>query len=150
MRKKMTSKERVLTAFAHQEPDRVPVNYVANLEIDLGLKEHFGLARDDREGLLRALGVDLRSVRAPYVGPKLHKDPPGVVVDEWGIHRRWVEHGTGGYWDYCDWPLRDATLAQVAAWPMPRQMTMTIRTSPACAGRIKRFASQRAVPAWAT
>jgi uroporphyrinogen decarboxylase len=119
MRKKMTSKECVLTAFAHQEPDRVPVNYVANLEIDVGLKRHFGLARDDREGLLRALGVDLRSVRVPYVGPKLHKDPPGVVVDEWGIHRRWVEHGTGGYWDYCDWPLRDATLAQVAAWPVP-------------------------------
>ena len=30
----MTPKERVLTAFAHEEPDRVPLNYYANPEID--------------------------------------------------------------------------------------------------------------------
>ena len=26
----------------------------------------------------------------------------------WGIRTRWVEHDSGGYWDYCDFPLRDA------------------------------------------
>ncbi len=116
---KMTSKERVLTAFARQEPDRVPVNYSANPGIDGRLKAHFGLAADDREGILRALGVDFRQVTAPYVGPKLHPDVPGRQVDEWGIRRRWVEHESGGYWDYCDFPLRDATLEEVEAWPMP-------------------------------
>jgi len=39
---KMTSRERVLTAFAHQEPDRAPVNYFANPGIDRRLKEQFG------------------------------------------------------------------------------------------------------------
>jgi len=58
-------------------------------------------------------------VGAPYKGPKLHPDLPGRHVTDWGIHMRWIEHPSGGYWDYCDFPLRDATLEQVEAWPMP-------------------------------
>jgi uroporphyrinogen decarboxylase len=115
----MTSKERVLTALARQRPDRVPINYMANPGIDARLKEHFGLAADDGEGLLQALRVDFRHVGVPYVGSKLHADPPGRQVDDWGIHRRWIEHESGGYWDYCDFPLREATVEQVAAWAMP-------------------------------
>ncbi|MGB2824764.1 MAG: uroporphyrinogen decarboxylase family protein [Phycisphaerae bacterium] len=115
----MTPKERVLTAFARSEPDRVPIDYSANAGIDGRLKRHFGLADDDAEGLRRALGVDFRGVAPPYVGPKLHAETPGRTVDDWGIHRRWIEHDTGGYWDYCDFPLRDATLEEVRAWPVP-------------------------------
>ena len=119
MTETMTSKERVMTAFALQEPDRVPINYLANAAIDRRLKDHFGLDHDDAEGLRQALGVDFRGVGAPYAGPKLHEDVPGRQVDNWGIHRRWIEHETGGYWDYCDFPLKDATEDEVAAWPMP-------------------------------
>lgn len=117
----MTSKERVLTTFARQQPDRVPINYLANAGIDRRLKAHFGLPPDDAEGLLVALGVDFRSVGAPYRGPKLHPDIPerGIKVDNWGIHRRWVEHETGGYDDYCDFPLREADEGTIANWPMP-------------------------------
>lgn len=117
----MTSKERVLTAFACGTPDRVPINYLANAGIDRRLKEHFGLQPDDGEGLLHALGVDFRSVAAPYRGLKLHPDIPerGVKADDWGIRRRWVEHDSGGYWDYCDFPLKDATVEEIAEWPMP-------------------------------
>ncbi len=117
----MTGKERVLRTLAHQEPDRVPINYSANAGIDLRLKKHFGLVPDDTEGLLRQLGVDFRSIQAPYRGPKLHADIPeqGVKVDNWGIHRRWVAHDTGGYWDYCDFPLRDASAEIMANWPIP-------------------------------
>jgi len=115
----MISKERVLAAFAHREPDRVPINYYANPGIDRRLKEHYGLAADDHEGLREALGVDFRTVQAPYVGPKLHEDLPDRSIDMWGIHRRWIEHGSGGYWDYCDFPLQSASLEEVEAWPMP-------------------------------
>jgi uroporphyrinogen decarboxylase len=52
------SKERVLAAFARQEPDRVPINYFANPGIDRRLKDHFGFAMHDDEKLLEALGVD--------------------------------------------------------------------------------------------
>jgi uroporphyrinogen decarboxylase len=115
----MNSKERVLTAFSHQEPDRVPIDYVANPGIDLRLKKHFNLRADDDEGLMQALDVDFRTVGAPYIGPKIHADVPDRDVDIWGIHRRWVEHDSGGYWDYCDFPLRDATMEVVENWPFP-------------------------------
>lgn len=115
----MTSKERVLTTLACQPADRVPIDYEANAGVDARLKAHFGLAAHDWEGLRRRLGVDFRGVGAPYVGPRLHEDLPGRSVDNWGIHRRWVEHPTGGYWDYCDFPLKDADEETVAAWPMP-------------------------------
>jgi len=117
----MTSKERVLTTFASREADRVPVNYLANPGIDGRLKEHFGLGPHDDEGLAQAFGVDFRGLHAPYTGPRLHEDIPerGVTVDDWGIHRRWVEHETGGYHDYCDFPLRDADEETAANWPMP-------------------------------
>ena len=39
----MTSKERVLTAFERQEPDHVPIDYLANPGIDQRSKKHFGL-----------------------------------------------------------------------------------------------------------
>ncbi len=113
----LTSKERVLLTLGGQEADRVPVNYLGNPGIDRRLKEHFGVTTDD--GLLEALGVDFRSVGAPYAGPKLNADlsERGVLVDNWGIHRCWIEHETGGYWDYCDFPLREADEETAAAWP---------------------------------
>jgi len=115
----MTSKERVLTAIAHQQPDRVPINYIANPGIDGRLKAYYGLRPDDNEGLYRVLGVDLRRVAAPYTGPALHAPVPDRVIDMWGIRRRWIEHESGGYWEYCDFPLRDATLEEIEAWPFP-------------------------------
>jgi uroporphyrinogen decarboxylase len=117
----MTSKERVMTALSNQEPDRVPINYSANGGIDSRLKEHFGLEPNDWDGLRNTLGVDFSSVGPHYKGPKLHEDDPerGVTADNWGIRRRWVEHETGGYSDYCDFLLREADEETVANWPMP-------------------------------
>jgi len=117
--KPMTSKERVRAAFAHQQPDRVPLDYSANPGIDLRLKQHFGLTPEDHDGLLQALEIDFRYLWPPYTGPELHPPLTGRTVDLWGIHRRWVEHDTGGYWDYCDFPLKDAGRETVANWPMP-------------------------------
>ncbi|MCY3020880.1 MAG: hypothetical protein NTW87_17830 [Planctomycetota bacterium] len=115
----MTSKERVLTAFARKQPDRVPIDYFCNPGIDRRLKQHYGLREDDDEGLRRALGVDFRGVDAPYAGPKLHPDVPDRMLDIWGIRRRWIANESGGYWDYCDFPLRTATREQIEAWPLP-------------------------------
>jgi uroporphyrinogen decarboxylase len=119
MKPPLTSKERVLTALYRQEPDRVPVDYESNPGIDLRLKQHFGLSASDHEGLRDRLGVDFRYIWPGYSGPELHASLPGRAVDIWGIHRRWVEHESGGYWDYCDFPLRDALLEMVETWPLP-------------------------------
>lgn len=110
----MTSKERVLAALAHQVPDRVPVNYYGNGDINRRLQEHF-----KTPDLAAALGVDFRTVGPGYCGPRRHEDRGEVKVDNWGIRRRWTEHETGGYWDYCDWPLTEATVEEIEAWPMP-------------------------------
>lgn len=117
----MTSRERVLTTLMRGQPDRVPVDYEANPGIDARLKKHFGLAADDGDGLRTALGVDFRAINPMYAGPSLHRDDlvPGTYADEWGIRRRWIEHDTGGYWDFCGFPLRDADEDQVNRWPMP-------------------------------
>ena len=116
----MNSKERVRITIQCRAADRVPVDYYANPGIDLRLKKHFGLAADDYEGLWQALGVDFRPVGVPYTGPRLHPEVPGRNVDPaWGIRTRWIEHPSGGYWDFCDFPLAEATVDQVRAWPMP-------------------------------
>ena len=117
----MTSKQRVLRTFNREPTDRPPINYHANPGIDRRFKEHFGLKPDDSEGLFRAIGMDFRGVGAHYTGPKLHADIPerGVISDIWGIRRRYVEHPTGGYWDFCDFPLRDADVKTIRDWPMP-------------------------------
>lgn len=119
-KEKMKPRERVQAAFAKTIPDRVPINYMANPAIDGRLKEHFGLKKEDHEGLGQALGVDMRSINPPYVGPRLHPEIPGKQVNPiWGIVTEWVEHGAGGYFDYVDFPLRYADEETVANWPMP-------------------------------
>jgi len=117
----MQAKERVLLTLARQAADRVPINYEANPGVDARVKAHYRLKPDDDEALREILGVDFRWVSAPYSGPRLHADIPerGVVVNNWGFHKRWVQHGSGGYWDFCDFPLRDADEEAVAQWPMP-------------------------------
>ncbi len=115
----MNGKQRVQCVLQSEVPDRVPIDYLANPGIDGRLKAHFGLSGDDDEGLRRMLDVDFRRLEIPYVGPELHHAPPGRTVDMWGIRRRWIEHDSGGYWDYCDFPLADADLDAVVNWPMP-------------------------------
>ena len=132
MSKALTSKERVRLTLACREADRVPIDYTANLGIDHRLKAHFGLKPDDDEGLQRALGVDFRSLHAGYVGPRLHPEVPGRRVDPvWGMHTRCIEHDSGSYWDYCDFPLQDADEETVAAWPLPTADDYDYSTIPA-------------------
>lgn len=116
----MNSKERVLTAFANREADRIPINYSANSGIDKRLKEYFGLSADDDESLRQKLGVDFYGTFPPYKGPRLHREIEGVNVDPaWGLHTRYIEHESGHYMDYCDFPLKDADLDAVKNYPMP-------------------------------
>jgi uroporphyrinogen decarboxylase len=116
----MNSRERVVRALHRQPVDRVPIDYLANTGIDTRLKKHFGLLHNDDEGLLQALQVDVRELKMPYNGKSLHAPIPGRCVDPaWGIVTTWVAHETGGYWDYCDFPLKDLDPDMIASWPMP-------------------------------
>lgn len=118
--KRLSSRERVRRAFRHEALDRVPIDYMANAGIDSRLKEHFQIAAQDHEYLLQALHVDFREITVPYTGPELHTQLPNRKVDsQWGIVTRWAEHETGGYWDFCDFPLQGLDPERIEAWPMP-------------------------------
>ena len=117
----LSSKERVRRAFAFEKADRVPINYFSNAGINARLLEYFGLAKNDQAGLYNMLGVDFRPIGAGYNGPVLHKSSreDRAVNGMYGYVHRWIEHESGGYWDYCDFPLEFATVEQVADWAMP-------------------------------
>ena len=136
----MNPKDRVLTTLSRHPADRVPINYLANPGIDRRLKEHFGLSVNDTEGLREILGVDFREVESPYSGRVLHENIPDRRIDMFGIRTRWVEHESGGYWDYCDFPLRDGDEDVVRNWPMPSPDDFDYEHVVSAAKRFKRFA----------
>ena len=114
----MSSRERVLRTFAFEKTDRVPIGYDANANINRSLMQALGAA--DNETLLDALGVDCRGVGPAYIGPPLFTAPEGRQVNQLeGCVMRWVEHSTGGYWDFCDFPLQDADDEAFARFPIP-------------------------------
>ncbi|MBE6585656.1 MAG: hypothetical protein E7645_03915 [Ruminococcaceae bacterium] len=116
----MTAKERVRRTFAFEKTDRVTIGYEANPAIHQKLCHALGVRPDDMEGLYRVLGVDYRSIGAPYVGKPLHAVPANRMVDQLeGCIMRWVAHETGGYWDFCDFPLQDAEDEDFESFPIP-------------------------------
>lgn len=119
---RLNSNEIVNMAIRHQETDRVPLSIAGlNSTIDKKLKQYLNLRPDDNEGLLKALNIDTRKIHfPPYTGKRLFEERPGQSIDPlWGIRSKWVENPSGGYWDYCDFPLRNASEEEIADWPMP-------------------------------
>ena len=80
----MTRREKDSRSPPHQEPDRVPINYIANPGINARLMKHYGFGTDEVDAFLDALGVDFRSVGPRYVGPRLHPEVPGRNVIRFG------------------------------------------------------------------
>ncbi len=107
----MTSRERVLTAFEHREPDRVPAWCGASAEFWGKAKRELGL---DDEGLRLRFHDDFRRVRAGYHGPQTELPPGASCRTVFGIDRQGL-----GYGQPMSHPLADATLAEVHEYPWP-------------------------------
>lgn len=109
----MNSIERVLTTFAHREPDRVPSWCGASAEFMH--KVHSELGLDDDAWLLR-IGDDFRRVKARDGGPEIPLSDGATCRTVFGVER----HGMG-YGQPINHPLSDATLDDVEsyAWPDP-------------------------------
>jgi len=107
----MNSRERVLTAIQHAEPDRVPAWCGASVEFWEKAKRWLKL---DDEDLRIRFGDDFRRVFAEYVGPEF-KLPKGVTSRTiFGIERRGI-----GYGQPLNHPLENATLQQIHDYPWP-------------------------------
>ena len=122
---RLSSKERALTAIAHQEPDRVPIDLWVADEVKQDLVGYFGC---DEEQLPDKLGIDFRVHHGPsYVGLELRKFPDGTTSDLWGVRRRAVTYGqgnrTGTYKELAISPLAHMTTVReieaYAGWPSP-------------------------------
>ncbi len=118
MADQMTSRECVLTAFNHTEPDRVPAWLGASPAFRV--KAIHTLDLPDDESLSRFVGDDFRRVYARYAGPDEYAPdvnlPPGVTYRSvFGILRHGYEGGQPLFH-----PLAEAeTVAEVDAYPWP-------------------------------
>jgi uroporphyrinogen decarboxylase len=121
----MTPRDRVLTTLAHEEPDRIPLDFSANA----GTLER--LMRDLRATTYRELLdrlhvdiVDLRGVVDPvYVGPRPKETllPDGTKENFWGWRTRRMETATGPEECFCHFALAGArSVADLEKHPWPR------------------------------
>ncbi len=76
----MTSRERVLAALRHEQPDRTPRDFWAEPPSWRRLLAHTG--HSDEQCLLDALGIDVRHLKAP--SPAEREVAPGVYQNFWG------------------------------------------------------------------
>jgi uroporphyrinogen decarboxylase len=132
----MNSRERVLCALNHEEPDRVPfflgvggaTSLLApaneKLMAHLGVKAEsrctsraFQYARMD-EGLMARLGSDGQPlIFGPAPGALSKHISPAQFVDEWGLD--WQLKPGVLYYEKVNAPLRNATLADIEHYPWP-------------------------------
>lgn len=112
-----------MTAFAHVEPDRVPVWCGSSPEFWDKARQALNL---DDEGLRLRFGDDFRRVWARYVGPEVPLSPGSVSRTIFGVERIGI-----GYGQPKTIPLANATIAEIHeySWPDPAWMDVShIRT----------------------
>jgi len=138
---KMTSRERVVAALNHQEPDLVPIDFGSGMSTSLVVEAYdkfksvvgipgeitvlsklFRVARLDEAAMVR-LNSDCRPIQTKsptrWTPPATER---GTYVDIWGIKRRQVFYGEGAYyWELVASPLADATVQDLDRyrWPDP-------------------------------
>ncbi len=117
----MNSKERVLTTFEHEEPDRVPIWCGSSPEFWSKAKRILGL---DDEGLRRRIGDDFRRVYARYVGPDLNPRIPGAKFRTvFGVERSSLYYGYA-----LNHPLSNASIREIEEYPWPKPDWIDVST----------------------
>ncbi len=135
----MTSRERVITALQHREPDRIPVDIGGGASTSIvvegyeRLKQHLGIFSETRvlnkvfrvarvdEPVLRGLGSDCfpLTLKSP-VNWKPPPSEPGTFVDIWGIKWQEVYYEKGCFYYECvKSPLAEAGIEDLDIYPWP-------------------------------
>jgi uroporphyrinogen decarboxylase len=132
----MNSRERVMAALRHEEPDRVPVDLGSTAVSGIhrraneALKALLGIQADEPvhdlvqglvvpdERILRRFGVDFRRVAlrpSSAAATAWPSDSDDTYTDEWGMRRQRTEL----YWEIMEHPLADATVEDLRHYPWP-------------------------------
>ena len=134
----MNSRERVVTALNHQEPDRVPVDFgsmhtsihrdghkrlLQHLEMevyDAPIQDPFQQIVLPGDALRQRFGSDVIGIHSNPTKPWTQIDPiADIWIDEWGTSYRKPK---GGFWyDFADHPLKEGTVEELDQykWPDP-------------------------------
>lgn len=134
-KKSMSSRERVITALAHREPDRVPLSMSITIDAYNDLKQYLGIEIEDDKPSVghwtdvpihplvnEKFGLDVFWLRMGSPKKKHFAAPtdPNMRIDEWGIEWKKVALPKGGYYyEMCKHPLKDATIADLEDYPWP-------------------------------
>lgn len=110
----MTPRERVRSAAAHRQPDRVPFSWGFGPTAEMG---------KILENYLREQGLDWKRLREAC-DDKIWAGPPGNGKPRpkgaWGLSTRTVSYGGGTYEEFVDFPLAGVdSLAQIHDYPWP-------------------------------
>jgi uroporphyrinogen decarboxylase len=129
----MNSRERVLTALNHEEPDRVPLDLWFTSEVEALLAVEFGRLRGSE--LRVALGHDLLMTGSPNIGASYEMPgTPDEYACEWGVRWRWVTNAEGGrYTETVGHPLAHVRDLDDYRLPDPLGPSMARRTSSSAA-----------------
>ena len=156
----LTSRERVLLALNHQEPDRVPIVFGADGSTAMlvpayeNLKQHLGIATETRlfdrafqyaridEELMVRFGSDIRTLIGPASSRCASVDGPNdTFTDCWGI--TWQRPQGGYYYDMVSQPLKNARTPKEIEeypWPVP-EMILDLSGLAEHASRLRRETS---------
>jgi len=133
--KKMTSRERVISALQHQEPDRVPLGIWSTLDAYKKLRRYLGMEVKDEYpvgsttwsqdvgidlDVIDKLDLDVIKISSQCPGGKsLEELPDGLLEDEWGIKRKRVQFKSGSYLEIVNPPLANAQIEDLNDYPWP-------------------------------
>jgi len=129
----MTSRERVITALAHREPDRVPFDCSFGYSAFNKLMHHLG-RKDGADSLpsgpglvvrppvefLQEFGIDMAYIELgkPASAPRFEYGAE-TYVDEWGVTYRKVEGTYGLSYEAVAHPLAKASARDLEQYPWP-------------------------------
>lgn len=129
----LTSRERVVAAIEHREPDRVPIDINPVVESYLSLKEYLGLDIEEdiktssmlevvpHPEVLSELGVDIISLKlVTSSGGRPFQRNDDLKYNAWGVGLKRVQHpGGGSYLEPVFHPLAEATIDDLKDYPWP-------------------------------
>jgi uroporphyrinogen decarboxylase len=139
----MNSRERVVTALNHKEPDRVPLDIGGTIvssitsKAYMNLRDYLAMPKEQLKifdhvqrlpyidpGLIKKLDIDVHSVQAHYLSGDdqkyLDDGDYWAFYDRWGSKMRMPKVG-GHYFDWVEFPIKDITMAELEKykWPEP-------------------------------